>query len=79
MSKVIAAVFEDGVFKPLEKVEVKDHERVEIKIVDRDEWQGRFNRVIEKIHKKASKYTCEEIDSDIAQAITEVREEKRDR
>ncbi len=78
MSKVITAVFEDGVFKPLDKVEVKEHERVEIKIVGRDEWQGRFNRVIEKIHKKASRYTSEEIESDIAQAINEVREEKRD-
>lgn len=79
MSKVIAAVFEDGVFKPLEKVEVKDHERVAIKIVGSDEWQVRFNRIIEKIHKKTSMYSSEEIESDICRTISEVREEKRDR
>ena len=62
MSKVITAIFENGVFKPLEKVDVKEHQRVEI-----------------KIHKKASKYTYEEIEPDIPQAINEVREEKRDR
>lgn len=79
MSKVITAIFEDGVFKPLEKVDVKEHQQVEIKVLSRDEWQSRFNRIIEKIHKKASRYPYEEIESDITQAINEVREEKRDR
>ncbi len=32
MTKVIEAVYEDGVFKPLEKVELKDGERVRIRI-----------------------------------------------
>ncbi len=30
MSKVIDAVYENGVFKPLEKVSLKEHERVHI-------------------------------------------------
>lgn len=79
MSKVIDAVFENGVFKPLEAVEVKEHEKVAIKIVSLDEWQNRFNRIIDKIHKKAAQYTSEEIERDISQAIKEVREEKRGR
>ena len=32
MPKVIEAVYEDGVFKPLEKVELKDGEKVRIEI-----------------------------------------------
>ena len=79
MSKVIDAVFENGVFKPLEAVEVKEHEKVAIKIVSLDEWQDRFNRIIDKIHKKAAQYTSEEIENDISQATKEVREEKRGR
>lgn len=79
MSKVIDAVFEDGVFKPLQKVEIKEHEKVAIKILSPDEWQKRFNRIIEKIHKKAAQYTPEEIESDISQAIKEVRAKKRGR
>lgn len=79
MSKVIDAVFENGVFKPLEAVEVKEHEKVAIKIVSLDEWQDRFNRIIDKIHKKAVQYTSEEIENDISQATKEVREEKRGR
>jgi predicted DNA-binding antitoxin AbrB/MazE fold protein len=77
MPKVIDAVYENGVFKPLEDVEVKEHEKVAIKIISLDEWQNRFNRIIEKIHKKAAQYSSEEIEHDISQAIKEVREEKR--
>jgi predicted DNA-binding antitoxin AbrB/MazE fold protein len=32
MGKVIEAVYENGVFKPLEKVNLKDGERVKIKV-----------------------------------------------
>ena len=77
MAEVINAVFENGVFKPLEKIELKDHEKVTIKILSPDEWQSRFNRVIEKVQKRANQYTAEEIETDISQAIKEVREKKR--
>jgi predicted DNA-binding antitoxin AbrB/MazE fold protein len=77
MTEVINAVFENGVFKPLEKIEIKEHEKVTIKILSLDQWQTRFNHIIEKIHKKANQYTSEEIEKDISQAIKEVREEKR--
>lgn len=78
MSKVIDAVFENGVFKPLQNVTAKEHEKVAIKIVSLDEWQDRFNGIIKRIHKKAVKYSSDEIESDISNAIKEVREEKRD-
>ena len=77
MSEVINAVFEDGVFKPLEKIEMKEHEKVTIKVLSLSQWQTRFNRVIEKIHRSANQYTYEEIEKDISQAVKEVREEKR--
>ncbi|MEW6214535.1 MAG: antitoxin family protein [Nitrospirota bacterium] len=77
MSKIIDAVYENGVFKPLQNVEVKEHEKVTIKIISLDEWQIRFNRIIEKIHKKTAQYSPEEIEADIAEAIKEVREAKR--
>lgn len=79
MSKVINAIFENGVFKPLQEVQIKEHERVEIKIISLDDWKTRFSRIIDKIHKKAAQYTPQEIESDIAEAIKKVREEKRGR
>ncbi|HKZ72215.1 MAG TPA: antitoxin family protein, partial [Nitrospirota bacterium] len=30
MSKVINTIYEDGVFKPLEKVDIKEHKKVKI-------------------------------------------------
>jgi len=79
MAKVIDAVFENGVFKPLHDVDIKEHEKVSIKILTHDEWQKRFNQIIEKIHKKTAQFSPEEIEADIAQAIKEVREAKRGR
>jgi predicted DNA-binding antitoxin AbrB/MazE fold protein len=78
MAEVINAIFENGVFKPLEKIEMKEHEKVTIKILSLDQWQSRLDNVIDKIHKKAKQYTPEGIETDISQAIKEVREEKRD-
>lgn len=77
MPRTINAIFENGVFKPLQKVHVKEHEQVEIKILSHNEWQKRFDRIIRKIHKKSSQFPSEEIESDIASAMKEVKAKKR--
>jgi len=77
MPKIINAVFEDGVFKPLQKVDIQEHEKVALKVLNLDEWQMRFDQIIRKIHKKTAHYSPEEIESDIAGAPEEVRKEKR--
>ncbi len=69
MSMIIEAIFENGVFRPLEKIDIR--------VLSRDEWQKRFNRLIEKIQKKAALYTTEEIEVDITKAIKEVRKNRR--
>ena len=76
MSKAIDAVYENGVFKPLQKIDIKEHEKVRIRILSSDEWQQRFDSLIEKIHKKTAKYPSEEIEVDIAQAVKETRQDK---
>lgn len=75
MPQVITAIFENGVFKPMQNIEMKEHEEVTMKVVSMDDWQKRFDRIIEKIHQKAAPYSPAEIESDITQAIAEVREE----
>lgn len=79
MSNVIDAVYENGVFKPLEKVDIKENEKVEIKVISLDDWQLRFSRIINKTQKKAAQFSAEKIETDIAEAIKEVREAKRAR
>ena len=79
MSQVITAIFENGVFKPMQNVDVKEHEKVTIKVVSVNDWQKRFDRITERIHKKTSLHSPAEIESDIMQAIVEVREENNGR
>lgn len=79
MTKVIDAVYEDGVFKPLESIKMKDHEKVIIKVISHKEWESRFETALKKIRKKTSKYSSEEIESDIVQAVSEARIAKRGR
>jgi predicted DNA-binding antitoxin AbrB/MazE fold protein len=76
MPEIINAVFENGVFKPLQKIRVKEHQKVTLKIIPNADWEKRFNRIIKKIHLKTAPYSSDEIESDISQAIQEVRKEK---
>lgn len=76
MSRTIDAIYENGVFKPLQDVEVKEHEKVTIKIISLDDWQKRFRCIIEKIQEKSARYTHNEIESDIAHSLKEVRQKK---
>jgi predicted DNA-binding antitoxin AbrB/MazE fold protein len=78
MQRLITAVFENGVFKPTQDVEVREHEKVTIKIVSHDDWQKRFDRIIEKIHRKAAHYNADEIEVDIITEIKKVREDKNE-
>lgn len=76
MPNLITAVFENGVFRPLKKVRIKEHEKVELKVISNDGWKKRFNRVIRKLQAESSKYHFNEIENDIRLAVKESREEK---
>jgi len=54
MGKIIEAIYEKGVFKPLEKVDLKDGEIVEIEIKEK-RISEKFYRVLEELEKKAPK------------------------
>lgn len=77
MPKVIDAVFEDGVFKPIKKIRLKDKQPVQIQILSKDDWQKRFDKVLKSIRSKTARFSPEEIEADIEEAIKEVRRAKR--
>lgn len=56
MPKVIEVIYENGVFKPLEKVDLLDKTRLKIKIEDIDDTLEEFCGIIE------SKITLEDIE-----------------
>jgi len=41
MKKSVEAIYEDGVFRPLEPVDLPDHQRVQVSVADEDEWLDR--------------------------------------
>ena len=77
MSRVIEAVYENGVFRPLEKIDIKEHEKVSLKVVNHEEWRKRFDEITGKIHETTSQFSPEEIEADIDEAVKEVRARKR--
>ena len=79
MSQTITAIFEDGVFKPIKKIRLKDKQQVQIQILSDEDWQRRFDRVLKSIRSKTAKFSPEEIEADIEEAIKEVRKSKRAR
>jgi predicted DNA-binding antitoxin AbrB/MazE fold protein len=77
MSKVIDAVFEGGVFKPIKKIRLKDKQQVQIQILSDEDWQRKFDRILKSIRSKTAKFSPEEIEADIEEAIKEVRKSRR--
>uniref|UniRef100_A0A7C3YPI3 Antitoxin n=1 Tax=Geoglobus ahangari TaxID=113653 RepID=A0A7C3YPI3_9EURY len=54
MGKVIEVIYEDGVLKPLEKIDLKEGEIVEIEIKEK-RIGDRFYKTLEELEKKAPK------------------------
>jgi len=77
MSQIINAVFEGGVFKPVQNIRLREHENVLIKIIFPDEWEKRFDSTINRIHQTSVQYSPDEIENDILQEIHELRKENQ--
>jgi predicted DNA-binding antitoxin AbrB/MazE fold protein len=41
VKKSVEAIYENGVFRPLEPVDLPEHQRVEVTIADEDDWLDR--------------------------------------
>lgn len=79
MSKVVDAIYENGVFKPKKKMRMKDKKHVQIQIISDDDWRKKFDRILKSIRSQTSKFSPEEIEADIEEAIKEVRKARRER
>ncbi|MDI9611099.1 MAG: antitoxin family protein [Archaeoglobales archaeon] len=62
MVKIIEAIYEDGVFKPLEKVELKDGEKVKLRLE-----KGLF-AVLQEYHE-----LLEDVEEDLTKMLIEER------
>lgn len=72
----IQAIFESGVLKPTEALELQEHERVRLIITSETEWQRGFAALLEQVYAKTDRFSSEEIEADISAAAQEVRQSK---
>lgn len=77
MLKTINAIYENGVFKPLEPVSLKEHERVTLDINLDERLRQQLKELTESIYKRTDKYSSEKIEANITEAFREVQETYR--
>lgn len=77
MPKTVNAIYEKGVFKPLEPVSLSENERVRLDINLDERLRKQLKELTENIHKKTDKYSSEEIETNITEAFKEVQESYR--
>ena len=77
MSKVIDAVYENGVLRPVKKLRLKDKQQVQIQILNDEDWRIRFDRALKAIRAKTARFSTEEIEADVEKAVREVRRRRR--
>ena len=77
MAKTINAIYENGVFKPLEPISLKEHERVTLDINLEEQLRMQLRKLTEEIYKRTDKYSAKEIEDNITEAFREVQKTYR--
>jgi predicted DNA-binding antitoxin AbrB/MazE fold protein len=72
-------VFEDGVLKPLRRLPLKNHERVDIAILSKATWARAFRNLLRSVHARPSPLRPHEIEEEITRAREEVQRSRRRR
>jgi predicted DNA-binding antitoxin AbrB/MazE fold protein len=70
----IEAIYENGVLKALDPIDLKEHERVEIIITSKSRWTSEFKKLLALIHERTKIFPPEEIEADITKAYEEVHQ-----
>ena len=61
MAKTINAIYKNGVFKPLEPISLKEHERVTLDINLEEQLRKQLKKLTEGIYKKTKKFFLKKI------------------
>ncbi len=68
MTRVVKAIYEGGVLRPLEPLDLPDRSEVELAIQAPDQWAKEFRELLARIHAKTRQFASEEIETDITAA-----------
>jgi predicted DNA-binding antitoxin AbrB/MazE fold protein len=73
MSRVIRAIFENGILRPLETLDLPERSEVELAIQAPDHWASEFTEFLARIHAKTFRFSSEEIEADITATSQKAR------
>ena len=77
MSHVIRAVYEQGVLKLLERVQLVERQVCLVSIYPEDQWREDFDALLKRTHRRTRRSTQQEIEADITAARAEARDKRR--
>ena len=78
MQRVIRAVFENGMLRPLERVRFGERKVCLVSIYPEDEWQKDFEALLARMCRKARRHAPADIEDDITVARAEVKARRRE-
>ena len=73
MPKTIEAIYEDGVFKPLDQVPLPEHTKIRLTLSPPKDWSDKFRRFLNKVHQRTKNIPPETIERDITLASRKKR------
>ncbi len=78
MQRVIRAVFENGMLKPLERLRVGEKKVCLVSVYPEETWHNDFEAILRRTHRKTSRHRPSEIEDDITAARAEVKAKRRE-
>jgi predicted DNA-binding antitoxin AbrB/MazE fold protein len=71
------AVFENGVFRPLQPVRLKEKSRVTVTLCGKRKWRNDFERLMRRMSRRTRAITQKDIEAEVTQARAEVKARRR--
>ncbi len=78
MQRVIRAVFENGMLKPLDRLRVGEHKVCLVSVYPEETWRKDFEALMRRLHRKTSRHCRSQIEDDITAARAGVNAKRRE-
>ncbi|MBI4676861.1 MAG: antitoxin family protein [Elusimicrobia bacterium] len=77
MTQLINAVYQHGILKPLDPLRLSEKEKVYLMVTPMAEWKKELGAVLRNVHKRTSRFSSREVESDITRALRSVRQKTK--
>jgi predicted DNA-binding antitoxin AbrB/MazE fold protein len=78
MQRVVRAIYEDGILKPLERVRMGKRKVCLVSIYPEEDWRKDFQTLLHRVHGRTQHHASAGIEADITAARAEVKAKRRE-